>query len=122
MKFSHDGHGKLLRLVDAFHPDEIKQPLAAMSGILFQKGALIKPYFSVSAVDASCPFLTFISLDSITMCTKPKKVSAFARVKPTYVFPQDMIKFGTDNKVSECEVMETRRYKTRKESFFNTYS
>ncbi|KAH0627685.1 hypothetical protein JD844_003781 [Phrynosoma platyrhinos] len=32
------------------------------------------------------------------MCASSKRVAVFARVKPTAEFPQDMIKFGADNK------------------------
>ncbi|XP_053117082.1 kinesin-like protein KIF9 isoform X2 [Hemicordylus capensis] len=42
------------------------------------------------------------------MCTKTKKVNAFARVKPTANFPQDMIKFGADNKTIEVYIERDR--------------
>uniref|UniRef100_A0A670JML3 Kinesin motor domain-containing protein n=1 Tax=Podarcis muralis TaxID=64176 RepID=A0A670JML3_PODMU len=42
------------------------------------------------------------------MCACPKRVSAFARVKPTGDFPQDMIKFGEDNKTMEIYIERDR--------------
>ncbi|XP_061442592.1 kinesin-like protein KIF9 isoform X2 [Rhineura floridana] len=42
------------------------------------------------------------------MCASPKRVSAFARVKPTADFPQDMIKFGADNKTIEMYIERDR--------------
>uniref|UniRef100_A0A8D0DUC4 Kinesin-like protein n=1 Tax=Salvator merianae TaxID=96440 RepID=A0A8D0DUC4_SALMN len=42
------------------------------------------------------------------MCASLKKVSAFARVKPTADFPQDMMKFGADNKTIEIYIERDR--------------
>uniref|UniRef100_A0A8D2L4V9 Kinesin motor domain-containing protein n=2 Tax=Varanus komodoensis TaxID=61221 RepID=A0A8D2L4V9_VARKO len=38
------------------------------------------------------------------MCANAKRVTAFARVKPTAEFPQDMIKIGADNKTIEVYI------------------
>ncbi|KAJ6655097.1 hypothetical protein lerEdw1_006001 [Lerista edwardsae] len=38
------------------------------------------------------------------MCTRPKRVNAFARVKPTADFPQDMLKIGADNKTIDVYI------------------
>ncbi|XP_062978516.1 kinesin-like protein KIF9 [Elgaria multicarinata webbii] len=42
------------------------------------------------------------------MCASVKRVRAFARAKPTAEFPQDMIKFGADNKTIEVYVERDR--------------
>ncbi|XP_026545401.1 kinesin-like protein KIF9 [Notechis scutatus] len=40
----------------------------------------------------------------MAMCISSKKVKAFARVKPTADFPQEVIKFGADNKTIEVHI------------------
>ncbi|XP_013917354.1 PREDICTED: kinesin-like protein KIF9 [Thamnophis sirtalis] len=44
----------------------------------------------------------------MAMCLNSKKVKAFARVKPTADFPQDVIKFGADNKTIEVHIERDR--------------
>ncbi|KAM3822766.1 kinesin-like protein KIF9 isoform 2-T2 [Vipera latastei] len=47
-------------------------------------------------------------VEFMAMCINSKKVKAFARVKPTANFPQDVLKFGVDNKTIEVHVERER--------------
>uniref|UniRef100_A0A8C7E7D7 Kinesin motor domain-containing protein n=2 Tax=Naja naja TaxID=35670 RepID=A0A8C7E7D7_NAJNA len=42
--------------------------------------------------------------DFTAMCISSKKVKAFVRVKPTADFPQEVIRFGADNKTIEVHI------------------
>ncbi|XP_070585339.1 kinesin-like protein KIF9 isoform X2 [Erythrolamprus reginae] len=46
--------------------------------------------------------------DLMAICTNMKKVRAFARIKPTAEFPQDVIRFGADNKTIEIHIERDR--------------
>ncbi|XP_014424695.3 kinesin-like protein KIF9 isoform X1 [Pelodiscus sinensis] len=51
----------------------------------------------ICLISSRCPHKP-LSLFIVTMSEKKRKVHAFVRVKPTANFPQDMIKYGPDNK------------------------
>ncbi|XP_039224681.1 kinesin-like protein KIF9 isoform X2 [Crotalus tigris] len=48
------------------------------------------------------------SQEFMATCLNPKKVKAFARVKPTADFPQDVLRFGADNKTIEVHIERDR--------------
>ncbi|CAM4598195.1 unnamed protein product [Lepidochelys kempii] len=51
----------------------------------------------ICLISSRCP-QKLLSVLAVTMSAKENKVHAFVRVKPTANFPEDMIKYGPDNK------------------------
>nr|XP_042716431.1 kinesin-like protein KIF9 isoform X6 [Chrysemys picta bellii] len=54
-------------------------------------------FMCICFISSRCPHKP-LSVLVVTMSAKESKVHAFVRVKPTANFPQDMIKYGPDNK------------------------
>ncbi|XP_034615642.1 kinesin-like protein KIF9 isoform X1 [Trachemys scripta elegans] len=54
-------------------------------------------FMCICFISSRCPHKP-LSVLVVTMSAKENKVHAFVRVKPTANFPQDMIKYGPDNK------------------------